>query len=40
MSQDERLQEALTDFRELYDERLIKLIERYRRTFTIEKNFL
>ena len=39
MSQDERLQEALTDFRELYDERLIKLIERYRRTFTISKKF-
>lgn len=39
MSQDERLQEALTDFRELYDERLIKLIERYRRTFTITKKF-
>ena len=39
MSQYERLQEALTDFRELYDERLIKLIDRYRRTFTIAKKF-
>lgn len=39
MSQDERLHEAVSDFRELYDERLGKLMERCRRTFVLAKKF-
>lgn len=39
MSHDERLHEAVADFREIYEDKLCKLLDRNRRLFAVAKKF-